>query len=405
MDLARHHDERAMDREGNDFARLGDGTAAAKSSVMRSHLLGSFVLSLMLLACGDAASSSPSDPTPVATDDAGWDLPTGAWDAGVSADGACAATSFKTKPPTVDIVLGIDTSDSMGNEMAQVKANLNAFAQAIGKSGIDYQVILLAPRGTGSSQMCVPAPLGGAACADNPPSFHQVEIQLGGHSGMTGILSTYDSADPKQGWQKWARPAAHKVIMYVTDADSEITAASFDAQLLAKAPSGMFGTANARKYTFDTICGWQDGTPYASSNACSTASKPGKNYQQLALLTKGLVDSVCKPSFDGVFKNLASGVTAKLGCTFDLPSSKDPIDTGKVAVTYTAGTGTNKGQTATLTHVTDASKCAANPDGWYYDDPTNPAKVILCPAQCTVVGADTSAAVDVAVGCAVPPPK
>lgn len=366
-------------------------------------LLSVVALPLALVACSGSDVAPNVDPVP--RSDAGFDVPLDLGDAGTTPDAACAALRYKAKPPTVDVILGVDGSNSMASETAQVKANLNAFAQSIALSGIDYQVIVLAARGTGTNQVCIPPPLGGAACADNPPRFHQIEVPLGGHNGLTQILATYDANDPKQEWGKWARFFAHKVIMYVTDADADLTATAFDAQLLAKTPAGMFGAPSLRKYTFDTICGWRDGTPYGSSTACPTAASSGQNYQALALLTKGLIDSVCKSSFDGVFKNFAEGVTTKLGCTFDLPTTETPIDPTKVAVTYTVGSGTKKGQTATLTQVTDASKCGANPDGWYYDDPKSPTKVVLCPAQCSVVGADPVAAVDVAVGCAVPPPK
>jgi hypothetical protein len=40
-----------------------------------------------------------------------------------------------------------------------------------------------------------------------------------------------------------------------------------------------------------------------------------------------------------------------------------------------------------------------NAGGWYYDNPAAPTKVILCPATCMTVQADSNAKVDVQFGC------
>jgi hypothetical protein len=288
----------------------------------------------------------------------------------------------------------------MTEEIVQTQQNINNFAQTIGSSGLSYQVIMIGTRGTSGNAICVPPPLGGPACADNPPKFHHVDTRVGSTNSLSLILSTYDNATI--GWNKYLRQNAYKVFIEITDDNSNLAYTSFDQQLLAKQPAGMFGDANNRKYIFDSICGWQDGTPVLSNTKCNTAVNIGAQYQNLSQLTKGIVDSVCKTSYAGVFNNIAKGVVAKLGCEYQVPqSSGQPADPTKVVVQYTPG-----GKSAQkLTQVTDASKCGQVTDGWYYDDNANPTKITLCPSMCTTVGADAGGKMEVLLGCKAPPPR
>ncbi|CAN5442473.1 hypothetical protein BH09MYX1_BH09MYX1_04110 [soil metagenome] len=302
----------------------------------------------------------------------------------------------------VDIIFVIDTSGSMTEEVVQTKTNINDFAVTIGQSGLDYQVIMLASRGTGNLQICVPPPLGGANCADNAPIFHHINQNVGSTNSLSLALSTYDSNNAALNWAKYLRPTATKVFVEITDDNSSMAFATFDTQLLAKQPAGMFGTAQNRKYIFDSICGWLDPSPVLDPQKCGSAVNIGSAYQNLSVLTKGIVDSVCKTSYKSVFQNIAKGVAGKLGCQFDMPKSNgNAIDPAKVVVRYTPGSGPAK----SLTQVTDASKCQSFPDAWYYDSNTTPTKILLCSGACTTVGADTGGKIEILVGCASEGPK
>ena len=79
-----------------------------------------------------------------------------------------------------------------------------------------------------------------------------------------------------------------------------------------------------------------------------------------------------------------------------MPAPGLVIDYTKVNVTFTKD---NKQEP--LAFVSDASGCAAAPDnGWYYDDPQKPTKVILCDQTCQRVRDGSSGEVDVVFGCA-----
>ena len=249
------------------------------------------------------------------------------------------------------------------------------------------------------SGICTPAPLGGPNCTDNAPKYHHVNQDVESTDSLSLILSTYDTA-----WKQFLRASAYKVFIEVTDDNSALDWQAFDNQLLAKAPAGMFGTASARKYIFNSIVGWQDGSAPLSNGQCNTAVNNGDQYQHLSVLTNGTIDSVCKTSYANVFNNIAKGLVTTLGCEFSIPQPKNggTIDPTKVVVNYTAGGQT---QPNPLTQVTDASKCGGVQDGWFYDDNNNPSKITLCPSMCTTVGNDTGGKMEVLLGCKAPPPR
>lgn len=320
-------------------------------------------------------------------------------------DKNCAAQISEARRDAVDIIMMIDTSSSMDEETAQVQLNINAFAQSIGGSGLDYQVIMIAEKFkpapfplAPSEGVCVPAPLAGPNCSDNPPKFRQFNQEVHSNDALKIVIDTYDQ------WKSWLRPQAWKAFVIVTDDNSAMMdAATFDQALLAKQPAGMFGTTTQRKYVMNPICGWQEGTPPLSPQVCGTAENIGRVYQELAQQTGGTIDSVCKQNYDGVFGNLAKGLVTKIGCEFFLPKAdKGEVDPKKVAVKYTRGGAAAPSE---LEQVTDASKCSAHPMAWHYDNGTSPTKIVFCPQLCAQVSQDLAGRIEIAAGCSVPAPK
>jgi len=352
---------------------------------------------------GSGASSSGAGQTSSSSGTLG----TSGGSSGTSGPGSetCAATSVAATRAEVDIIVVIDTSGSMDEETNQVKTNINSFASKIGSSGLDYTVTMIAEKpkalpvpipGFVIPGICVPAPLGGASCADNPPKFHHIDEGVGSTDSLQVILDKYST------YQAWLRPTAYKVFIEVTDDNSALSYTQFDTQLLAKS-SAQFGDATKRRYIFNSICGWAKGSPVLSAGKCGSAVNTGDQYQNLSKITGGIVDSVCETDYSGVFDNIAKGLVTKLGCEFAFPkaSGAGAVDPAKVVVNYTPGGAATK----PLTQVTDASKCGTVADAWYYDDNTTPTKIVFCPTTCTGAGADTSGKVEIAVGCLAPPPK
>lgn len=337
-----------------------------------------------------------------------------------SDDGACAATVAQTEKAKVDIIFVIDNSGSMGEEMTQIRQNVNRFAEKVGGIGLDYRVLFIVrkaqPGIANSLALCVPAPLAGAGCADNAPKFFHVDQDVQSSNSLDIILRTYDGSSSQQGdkygdfenggmpvapWKDKLRIDSTKVFVEVTDDESSMTAEAFDAALLAKLPAGMFGTAENRKYVFHSIISKPASAAVPSSKICGTAAGTSLQYQKLSQLTGGLMDEVCKADYSSVLDNIAKGIVDKLGCELGYPG-QGTTDPTKVVVRYTPA---GQQSSSNLTQVTDASKCSQVKDGWYYDDAKAPTKIVLCPAMCGNANATVGTKIEALVGCQAPAPR
>ncbi|MEJ7735185.1 MAG: hypothetical protein WKG00_39115 [Polyangiaceae bacterium] len=89
---------------------------------------------------------------------------------------------------------------------------------------------------------------------------------------------------------------------------------------------------------------------------------------------------------------------AALPCAYVIPEAPEgqDLDYGQVNVEYTPGGG---GQPTIVSKVDGESSCGPA-GGWYYDDPADPAQILLCPATCELVASDTEGKVEVVLGCA-----
>jgi hypothetical protein len=88
-----------------------------------------------------------------------------------------------------------------------------------------------------------------------------------------------------------------------------------------------------------------------------------------------------------------------LPCQFDVAGLMAPmgeaLDYNKVNVNLNQG-----GVTTTIGRVSSQAACPANQPAWYYDNPTAPTSIHLCPSACSIVsGAGQGARVSVVVGC------
>lgn len=90
-----------------------------------------------------------------------------------------------------------------------------------------------------------------------------------------------------------------------------------------------------------------------------------------------------------------------LACQFKLPSD-EAVDADKVNVIY----GSKSTDTKTLIgQVSGPEQCNGDKDAWYYDNPSAPTSILLCPASCEKIEADNDAKLEVVFGCATTPAK
>jgi hypothetical protein len=89
--------------------------------------------------------------------------------------------------------------------------------------------------------------------------------------------------------------------------------------------------------------------------------------------------------------------TQEVGCNFQIPAppNEKPLDPDEVNFSYDPmGMGTP----VILPRAENLAGCNSQP-GWYYNSNTAPTQIILCPASCNTVQADSMAKVSVLFGC------
>lgn len=334
----------------------------------------------------------------------------------------------------VDIVLLLDNSGSMSDELGAVEENINvSFASILTSSEVDYRMILISrhreePRDESdeaSTSICVTSPLSGLSdcdAAEQPefsPRFFQYSTKLESDDSFDVLLDTYappfeDSEREEKfdraplGWSEWLRPEAKKVFLEMTDDDEDMSAPEFIEALLALAPEH-FGTDPAQPtFVFHSIVGLAEKaaatSPYLPAEPVQPATctgndndveNAGESYQELSRITGGLRFPLCQfDAYDVVFQTIAQDVvlTREIACDLEIP----PAPRGRelllsnVAMQYQPGSGA---RAVLLGQAPSAADCQA--DAFYIVGN----RLNLCPEACTAIRRDRQASFSVLFTC------
>ncbi|MBW2524021.1 MAG: VWA domain-containing protein [Deltaproteobacteria bacterium] len=296
--------------------------------------------------------------------------------------GACSAVSQRAEngiQPS-DIILAIDQSGSMNQETNFVKNQLNGFAQQIMASGIDVRVVVIAGKPGSENGFCIPAPLASGGCPDddNPPTFLHVDQHIDSHDAFHRILERYSD------YKQVLRPGASKHVVVISDDDASMSAAQFDADFRAKDPM-------LDDYVFHAIA--------CANKIWFVCDDDGAQYWSLVNQTGGVWGELSNQDFQPVWNQLSTQVvqTATLACEWDVPTPPDgeQFAADQVNVEYAV----NGAPPTPLGHVDSYADCASVNGGWFYDDPANPTKIIVCPDVCQIIQSSTDAQIDIKFGC------
>lgn len=333
----------------------------------------------------------------------------------------------------VDIILLLDNSGSMSDELEAVEANINVnFAAILANSDVDYRVILLSrhreePRddsGESSTSICVQSPLSGlgdCGSAEQPvPSarFFQYSTKLESTDSFDVLLDTYappfsSDRDEKYehapfGWSAWLRAGAKKVFLEMTDDDEDMPIEEFMGALVDLAPEHFGSDPAAPTFVFHSIIGVvEKAMPTAAylpdepvqTETCTgndnDVQNAGESYQELSRTTGGLRFPLCQfDAYDVVFQRIAEDVvqTRAIACDFPVPEAPPGLVSypENVAISYTAGDGAASvrfGQAPTL------ADC--QPNAFYIAD----ARLNLCPVTCSEVRDNPLARLTVLLTC------
>jgi len=342
------------------------------------------------------------------------------------------AEATLTKEP-VDIILVLDNSGSMAQELQAVEDNINQnFASILAASDVDYRVILIsrhrkdvrADAGESSTSICVSSPLSGLATCPGPAPvnaerfFHYNE-KIESHDSLESILLFYNRADTrsgltKVGYHEWLRIGAKKVFLELTDDDEggpddaqPYTVESFFAALVKLDPA-QFGTdATKPNIVWHSIIGLAEKPTVSDAYLPTEAVQPGKCtgnadkisspgavYQELSRRTGGLRFPLCQfGAYDVVFHRIAEDVVTKaqVACDFALPEApaNQTLELDKIAVSY----GTAQATPTQFKQAKTSADCQA--DAFYIEN----SRVYLCSDACDAVKATVGAAVQVLFTC------
>jgi hypothetical protein len=334
----------------------------------------------------------------------------------------------------VDIILVLDNSGSMADELQAVEDNINVnFAAILDASMVDYRVILIsrfrkdvrAESGESSTSVCISAPLSGLAVCPSPANpatvpapifgerFFQYNEKIESTDSFDWILQGYNRADMRTGltqlgWSEWLRPGAKKVFLEVTDDNEDMAVDTFLTQLTTLAPQHFGPAPAAATFVFHSICGVGEKAvptdaylpeepiePLRCTGNGNDVTTSGETYQDLSKRTGGLRFPICQfTGYDVVFQRIAEDVITKrqVACDFDIPPppAGRELDLEKVAVNYTKGDGTGSEQFG------QAATPAACQDNAFYIENN---RIWVCPQACARIQSDPNAAVDVLFTC------
>lgn len=333
----------------------------------------------------------------------------------------------------VDIILVVDNSGSMRQELQSVENNINAnFGSILTDSGVDYRLIAISRhRDDDNTSLCVTQPLSSlASCPAPDPGlterFKHFNTKIESDDSLDRILATYepgfdecfsmcDNGDTSEddgddnsgntdlGWSEWLRAGAKKVFLVMTDANDDLPAADFVSHLTTMAPE--FGTAASPQFIFHSITGLAEKTdltapylpdePVQSVTCMGDVTNAGETYQELSRMTGGLRFPLCQyAGYDVVFRTIAEDVVTRstIACDFAIPPAPAgrELDLAKVAVNYTPGDGT-----APIQFGQAATSAACQSNAFYIQD----SRIWICPETCATIQADPNAAVDVLFTC------
>jgi hypothetical protein len=352
------------------------------------------------------------------------------------ADPQCVTTTSEAalvKDP-VDIILLVDNSSSMANEIDAVERNINDnFAQILEDNAVDYRVIVISRHRNRArteddaiAGICVEAPLSGVETCPAPAPiptqrFYQYnhEVQSGSTFGSPGslqvVLDTYridrdnpppielNPLNPQEGWSTWLRPGVKKVFLEMSDDNSAMDAVSFLGSFVEVAPELFDGNYQSPRFTFHSIVGLSEkagGEAYEPSEplvdgTCGGADSSGATYQELSQVTGGLRFPLCDSNaYDAVFSQIADDVVrqAPVQCVFDLPAppAGQAVTLNNVAVSYLLGGSSTPRE---LAQVREVGACQ---DNTFYIEGE---QIHLCSTPCARVQSDLDASVDVLFTC------
>lgn len=294
-------------------------------------------------------------------------------------------------PRPQDIIFAVDTSASMIQEAGFVQQQMNSFSIQIDAGQVDARIILLSDYSfLISPGVCIDPPLGSGGCPNmdsNPPDFlHVPDSGVGSSDALLRLIELYP------GYSPLLRPNALTHVVVVTDDNSSLSAADFTDQFSAL-------SEHLGNFVFHGIVSSLDPDGPACGSCCALGASQGTVYQELISATGGVEGNLCDQEFQPVFSAVAQQVIggASLACSYQIPDPPEGevFDADEVNVEFEDSDGVP----LSIGRVDSEAACGGVAQGWYYDDPTNPSRIIVCPQTCDTIRDFEAGKVAIKFGC------
>lgn len=361
----------------------------------RARLVGTVGACLLAAGISTAACSSSSrdtfvEPPPEAGGGGGFvtDL-----DAGEPEDGGkCISEAVTGQPVPLALIILLDRSGSMTTDMWASATNaIRSFVDRSEVVGMQVGLQFFPPV---AGDQCQPSTYANLSVPIGPLPDNVLPIQQ-------RLTSTAPNGGTPMGaaleggilgmrtWLKDADPHAGAVIL-VTDGDPSGCGGGIDA-VAGIATGGAKPSGN--EPAVRTFAVGMQGATFSNLNKVAAAgggAPTAFNVGGGAAAQQALLDA------------LETIRTSAIGCEYILPTpppDKGILDPETVEINFTPG---ENDPTVVVRRVANADACGATTGGFYYDDPKNPARIILCPATCEDVRGVPVAAkpkLDVLLGC------
>lgn len=309
-------------------------------------------------------------------------------------DAACAASTEQATITAASIYVAFDKSSSMGPEVTSTKwagarRGMEAFVKDSASAGLRIALNFF-PRPADGVPVCdsaaymaprvgydfLPAnaaPILAAIDAEKPDGFN------------TPMYPALGGALRKAIEDLKTRPGEAGAVLLVTDGEPAGPAATC-AGLNPEDPK-LIGDLAATALKNNGIKTFVVGLPGVNVTVANQIAAAGG--------TTSAVLATDPTKVESGFRDALAVVRGKaIPCDFPLPTKvlKGEVSYALVNVQYSKG-----GAPPASTIYQDAA-CTAG-EGWRYDDPTKPTRVVLCPKTCETVRADPKAKIDVLLGC------
>ncbi len=304
---------------------------------------------------------------------------------------ACASSDFTAEPDPIDMYIMFDHSTSMlmpppgggAPFWDQVVPALEAFVDDPTNAGIRVGIQFFGLV-TGGTDSCNPADYANPAVPiqDLPGVANAIKMSLAANRNTGQFTPTGPALDGALQFAKThaaANPARRTVVVLVTDGLPTVC--------MPTSPSAIAPLAMTAATTAPEVLTFVVGIGSATANLDTIARAGGTGS---AFIIQDATNVAAE--FAQAINSIA---TSNIPCDLEVPAPTDGgmTNPNQVNVTFTPSVGAPT-PFLRVTGIGDCGRAASN--GWYYDDPISPSRIILCPETCTAIGAGT---LNVVLGC------